>query len=126
MFHSDTTHQCQHKFFIGQGRAHSCHLPGIPVEALYPIGGVDYGQYLRDIIKVGCMDLGVSIVTHKLECLIVLSHRSHISSFLPYHLNGVITLSGTEHITQVCRENTLAAIADLDEHIALEMGYTSS
>lgn len=40
-------------------------------------------------------------------------------------LNGIITLSGTEYVTQIRSQGTLVTMTDLSQHIAFQMCYAS-
>ena len=126
VFHGDTAHERQYRFFGRHGRTHSCHSPEVPVQTPDPVGGVCHGLNLRSMVQVSHVSLVVGVVTHEFECPVVLSPLlTHILPFLPCRLNGVITLSGTEYVTQIRSQGTLVTMTDLSQHIAFQMCYAS-
>lgn len=124
MFHGDTAHERQYRFFARHGCTHSGHSPEVPVEALDPISGIYHGLNLRSIVQVSHVCLVVGVITHEFECPVVFTPPlTHILPFFLGHLNGVIAQSGTEYITQIISQGTLVSMTDLGKHIAFEMGY---
>lgn len=100
VFHGYTP---QYRFFVGHSCTHSCDPPEVAVETFNPIGGIDHGLYLWGVVQVGHVSLVDGIATHELEGPVVFSPPlTHLLPFLPCLLNGVIALSGTEYIPQIC------------------------
>ena len=92
VFHGDTAHERQYRFFGRHGRTHSCHSPEVPIQTPDPVGGVYHGLNFRSMVQVSHVSLVVGVVTHEFECPVVLSPLlTHILPFLPCRLNGVIT-----------------------------------
>lgn len=84
VFHGDTAHERQYRFFVRHGCTHSGHSPEVPVEALNPISGIYHGLNLRSIVQVSHVCLVVGVVTHEFECPVVFTPPlTHILPFLP-------------------------------------------
>ncbi len=99
LVHRHLSHQDQDRLLVGHGTAHPQHTAKIPVEPLYPVGGVNHRLDGGMVLQIGEVVFVGNVTSHLFYTSVILSpclanSRPPLPGFFP----SVIPLPGAKDI----------------------------